>query len=356
MRILKKHLLIATILTTIFVSCSKDDENPIDTGYLHGVFITNEGGFMNNNGSISYYDIDSGKVTNNLFQIINGYGLGDVVQSFGVAGSKGFIVVNNSQKVEVVDMESFQSLGTITGVDYPRYFIGIDNDKGYLSNGSFAGKVYIINLVTLDLTDSIDVGNGPENIVKSGNYLFVANSGGWTNDSTVSVIDVTTDQVIETIHVGDNPTDLVVDKNGDIWVLCKGKVVYDQNWNITDETDSKLVKINGSNRSVEETFVVGQTGDFFNPSRLAISYDGQNIFFGEASGIYRMNIADSNVPTSVFIAKQYYGLDIDPDNETIYCLKANGFDANGIVYMYNSNGILTDSLEVGIAPNSATFN
>jgi len=356
MKILKKFLLIAAILATIFVSCSKDDEKPIDTGYLHGVFITNEGGFMSNNGSISYYDIDSGKVTNNLFQMINGRVPGDVVQSFGVAGNKGFIVVNNSQKVEVVDMESFESLGTITGVDYPRYFIGIDNDKGYLTNGSFAGKVYIINLVTLELTDSIAVGNGPENIVKSGNYVFVANSGGWTNDSTVSVIDVTTDQVIKTIHAGDNPTDLVVDNNGDIWVLCKGKVVYDQNWNITDETDSKLVKINGGNRSVEETFVVGQTGDFFNPNRLAISNDGQNIFFGEAGGIYRMNIADSNVPTSVFIAKQYYGLDIDPDNGTVYCLKANGFDANGMVYMYNSNGILTDSLGVGIAPNGATFN
>jgi len=356
MKTLKNLLFVAIVLIVIITSCSKYDEKPIDTGYLHGVFITNEGGFMNNNGSISYYDIDSGKVTNNLFQIINGYGPGDIVQSFGVAGNKGFIVVNNSQKVEVVDMESFESLGTITGVDYPRYFIGIDNDKGYLSNGKSAGKVYVIDLVTLKLTDSIDVGNGPENIVKSGNYVFVANSGGWTNDSTVSVIDVTTDQVIETIHVGDNPTDMVVDKNGDIWVLCKGKVVYDQNWNITDETDSKLVKINGSNRSVEETFVVGQTGDFFNPNRLAISHDGQNIFFGEASGIYRMNIADSNVPTSVFIAKQYYGLDIDPDNGTIYCLKANGFDANGMVYMYNSNGILTDSLEVGIAPNGATFN
>ncbi|MQY78009.1 MAG: hypothetical protein GH151_02260, partial [Bacteroidetes bacterium] len=226
------------------------------------------------------------------------------------------------------------------GVDYPRYFIGIDNDKGYLSNGNFAGKVYVIDLVKLELTDSIAVGNGPENIVKSGNYVFVANSGGWTNDSTVSVIDVTTDQVIKTIHVGDNPTDLVVDKNGDIWVLCKGK----------------LVKINGSNRSVEENFFIGQTGGFLNPNRLAISHDGQNIFFGEAGGIYRMNIADSNVPTSAYIAKQYYGLDIDPDNGTIYCLKANGFDANGMVYMYNSNGVLTDSLEVGIAPNGATFN
>lgn len=340
MKTLKTLLFVAIVLIVIITSCSKDDEKPLDTGYLHGVFITNEGGFRNNNGSISYYDVDSTKVTNNLFQIINGYGPGDIVQSFGVAGNKGFIVVNNSQKVEVVDMESFESLGTITGVDYPRYFIGIDNDKGYLTNGSLAGKVYIINLVTLELTDSIDVGNGPENIVKSGNYVFVANSGGWTNDSTVSVIDVTTDQVIETIHVGDNPNDLVVDKNGDIWVLCKGK----------------LVKINGSNRSVEETFVVGQTGDFFNPNRLAISHDGQNIFFGVASGIYRMNIADSNVPTSVFIAKQYYGLDIDPEEGTIFCLKENGFDANGMVYMYNTNGILTDSIGVGIAPNGATFN
>jgi YVTN family beta-propeller protein len=356
MKTLKNLLLVTMIISAISISCSKEDEQPFDTGYLHGVFITNEGGFLNNNGSISYYDIDSGKVTNNLFKIINGYGLGDIVQSFGIAGDKGFIVVNNSQKVEVVDMESFESLGTIIGVDYPRYFLGIDNDKGYLTNGSYAGKVYIIDLVTLDLIDSVAVGNGPENIVKSGNYVYVANSGGWTSDSTVSVIDITTDQVIETIIVGDNPTDLVIDKIGDIWVLCKGKVVYGQSWNIVDETGSKLVQINGDSRDVEKTFTIGQTGDFYNPKRLAIGKDGENIYFDEAGGIYKMKITDSDVPSSAYIPRQYYGLDIDPDEGTIFCLKANGFDANGMVYIYNSNGILTDTLEVGIAPNGATLN
>ena len=338
------------------ISCSEEENKPTDTGFLHGLYIVNEGSFNNNNGSISYYHPDSGKLVNKLFQTINQRLLGDVVQSFGVADDKGFIVVNNSQKVEVVDMETFLSIGTITGTDYPRYFLKVTDSKGYLTNGSFDGDVFVIDLNSLSIIKEIAVGKGPENLIRCGNQVFVANSGGWTNDNIVSVIDVDSDFVTDSIEVGDNPVDLVTDNNGDLWILCKGKVVYDQNWAIIDETDSEIYVVDSYNLSVKNSFVVGQTGDFFNPTCMASSPDGTVIYYMEVDGIYKMNVSETTPPQSPFINRTFYGLDIDRNNGTIYGLSANNFTANGYMFRYSAAGILIDSLNLGIGPNGVVTN
>jgi len=355
---MKKFKLFSVILllAATAISCNKKNEGPADTGFLHGAFITNEGAFNQNNGSISYIDLDSSYIVNNIFQAINGYGPGDIVQSFGVAGNKGLIVVNHSAKVEVVDLQDFISLGTITGADYPRYILGLSDTKAYLTDGAFQGYVYVLDLTNLSIVNQITVGKGPENMVQDQNMVYVANSGGWDYDQTISVINTETDQLINTITVGDNPTDLVVDMNHDIWVLCKGKVVYDQNWTVTEETDSRLEKISRTGQSVEHSWVIGQTGDSFNPIRLAINGDGTILYYVEHDGIYRMLISDNAAPQTPFIHRSFYGLDIDPSTGIIYALDAKGFTGQGTLFRYYPDGTLADSVDVGIAPNGVFFN
>ncbi len=350
-------IILAFSLLVIFSSsCIKEDNQPKGTGFLHGIYIVNEGGFTKNNGSITYLDEISALIYPNLFAQVNGRGPGDVVQSFSVAGDMGFIVANNSQKVEVVDMETFASIGTILDVDYPRYVLGVTDKKAYLTNGSFTGSVKVINLDSLEVESEIPVGSGPENIIMAGTRVFVANSGGWGTDSTISVINPETDALTHTIYVGDNPTDLVEDANGDIWVLCKGKVEYDQNWNVIAETDSRLVQVKASNLTVGESIIIGKKGDFFSPLHLAVSNDGKMLYYAESDGVYKMEISSGNAPTEPFIEGSFYGVDVDPESGRIYVLKAYGFDANGSVYRYEDEGYLVDSIRVGIAPNAAVFN
>jgi YVTN family beta-propeller protein len=349
-------MFIALGLIVFSFSCKKDEDKPVDTGFLHGIYIVNEGGFTKNNGSITYYDEIGAFVYPNLFYQVNGRGPGDVIQSFSIVDDMGFIVANNSGKVEVVDMKTFASIGTVINVDYPRYVLGVTDKKAYLTSGNFGGFVQVINLDNLGVDLKIPVGSGPENLILVDNKVFVANSGGWGLDSTVSVIDPSRDVVTDTIEVGDNPTDLVKDANGDIWVLCKGKVVYDQNWNIIEETDSRLVQIKVSDLSIGKNFIIGTSGDYFTPLHLAVSKDGKSILFAEADGIYKMDITASSAPLQPIITGNFYGLDVNPENGEIYTLKANGFDANGAAYMYQGDGKIVDSLRVGIAPNAAVFN
>ncbi len=349
-------MFIALGLIIFSTSCKKNEDKPVDTGFLHGIYIVNEGGFNKNNGSMTYYDEIAGFIYPNLFYQVNGRGPGDVIQSFSIVEDLGFIVANNSGRVEVVDMKTFESAGTVIDVDYPRYVIGVTDKKAYLTTGNFGGFVQVINLESLDVDSKIPVGSGPENLILVDNRVFVANSGGWDIDSTVMVIDTEKDVVTDTILVGDNPTDLVKDANGDIWVLCKGKVIYDQNWNVIEETDSRLVQIKIADLSIGKNFVIGNQGDYFSPLHLAISRDGKSLLYVEADGVYKMDIGASAAPLQPIILGSFYGLDVNPENGDIYALKANGFDANGAAFMYDGEGRVMDSLLTGIAPNAVVFN
>ncbi len=356
---MKRNLLILLTfisIITMFISCNKTKTEPEDTGFLYGAYVVNEGSFNNNNGSISYIDLDSSYIINNIFSSVNRRELGDIVQSFCVAGDKGLIVVNHSAKVEVVDMKTFVSLGTITGCDYPRYALGAGNNEVFLTNGSFAGKVYVLDLSSLSITDSITVGYGPETMVLTSDNLYVANSGGWSHDSTVSVIDLITRKVVKNIITGDNPVDMDKDANGDIWVLCKGNVVYDQNWVPLSETDSKLEKISTNSQEVAKSFIIGQKGDYFNPIRLAIGDHGRTLYFVEHDGIYNMSIDAQDVPATPLIPGKFYGLDIDPATGILYALDAKGFSSSGLLMRYTPDGSLMDSVQTGIAPNGVYFN
>lgn len=338
-------------------SCVKenpDSDNGI--GFTHGAFITNEGAFGNSNGSVSYFDTDSSYLINHLFESVNGRPLGDVVQSVAIAGDKAVIVVNNSQKVEFVDLQTFESVGVIEGLEYPRYFLAINKSKGYLTDGNFAGRVYVVDLVSLKITDTIPCGAGPEKMLNIGNKILVANSGGWGNDSTVSVIDTEKDLITDTWNVGQNPTDMVLDKDNQVWFLCKGKVVWNQDWTIGEETISSLSVVDPVNGQIKRTINIGSVGDFYWPQRVGINTRRDRIYYLEAGGIHaitNISISSSNAP---LISGSFYGFGIDPETDLIYALHAPSFTTSGWMIRFQPGGVRIDSLEVGIGPSQVVFN
>jgi YVTN family beta-propeller protein len=346
-------LLIPGIL--FLTSCQKDnqDHGPEGDGYSGGVFIYCEGAYNAGNGSISWYDPESDTVINNLFERVNGRPTGDVVQSFALAGDYGVIVVNNSQKIEVVDIKSFESVNTISGFSYPRFFAYGGKGTGYLSNGSMDGHVYKIDLHQGVVTDTIEVGYGPEQMVISGDYLFVANSGGWLYDNSVSVIDTRTDKVVRSIAVGDIPISLVADLHSHIWVLCRGNVVYSETWEIVDETDSRLMRINTSEMTVDRDIVVGKTGDFFNPSWLSVNPDGDMLLFGEAEGLFAMGIDEQVLPASPLIARNFTAAGINPGTGELFALELTDYSNPGFLHIFNNGN--QSSFETGIAPSGIIF-
>lgn len=349
-----KLWMIVFLSFAIFFSSCNDDDDKITGAYIDGAFITNEGGFGAGNGSVSYYSYDDDTLINNVFSTVNARVLGDVVQSITINNNVAYIVVNASNKIEVAQANSFKEKGVITDVTNPRYFIALDDEKGYVSQWGDNGAIKVIDLEGLAVTKTITVGTGAEKMIIYNNMLYVANSGGYANNNTVSVIDTKTDEVVKTITLdGDSPRDFVLDANNDIWVLCAGYT----DWYSTPitQTPSKLVKINPTTNEVAETITLGET---FHPTCLEVSKNGNNIFYGGGygvQGIFKISIDDNIAPSTALIDKSFYGFNINPETGVIFAMEAPSFSSNGTLYRYESNGTLLGTYEAGIGPNGANF-
>ncbi|MCG8411134.1 MAG: hypothetical protein MI739_07610 [Bacteroidales bacterium] len=356
---MKKFKLTQTLLfilsfTVLFCSCDNEDDiiEKILGAYSKGVFITNEGAFGAGNGSISFYNYEQDSVLNNIFEAVNNRVLGDVVQSLTVHNNAAYIVVNASNKIEVASSITFTEKGVVNNVKNPRYFLGITNSKAYVSQWGDNGAIKVINLESLQVTKTISVGKGAEKMLLHNNKVYVANSGGLENNNTVSVINAQTDEVIKTITLeGDVPRDIVIDINNKIWVLCSGYVSYNQDFSIASQTPSKLVRINPTQNTIEETINIGNS---YHPTSLEISKDGNYLFYGAgAMGLYKMNINDNTAPSTPLINKYFYGFDLNKKTGNIFASEAK-FTSSSTLYRYDADGILLGTYKTGIGCNGAS--
>ena len=96
-------------------SCKKsqDDNGPKQTTLGKGFFVINEGNFTVGNASLSFYNYDSAKMTNNLFYKVNGVPLGDVATSMSFHRNLAFIVVNNSGLIYIIDRNTANFISII---------------------------------------------------------------------------------------------------------------------------------------------------------------------------------------------------------------------------------------------------
>ena len=192
------NLLLLTVASFYLLYChSSTYELPLP--YDSGVVVINEGSFGKGNGNLSFLMRDNQTAIYDIFKKENNLLLGDIVQSYTESDGKGFVVVNNSNKVDVVDARTFKSLTKLTkNITQPR-FVSIAAGKLYITcwdklNADYSfkkGWVAVVDLATFQTIKIIPVGKGPEQLMAIGNEVFVANS----EENFVSVINTQTDAV-----------------------------------------------------------------------------------------------------------------------------------------------------------------
>ncbi len=338
-------------------SCEKNNENPVVPGE-EGFFIINEGGFGNSNTSISYFDRTENKVQNYLFAINNSRSLGDQAQSATVFNDKNYIVVQGSAKIEVTDVSSVKSLATITeGINSPRYFIGINSAKGYISDWGKTGtdgKIKILDLSSNMVTDSIEVGIGTNKMVLVNDKVYALNSGGWASDNTVKIIDPATNKITKSITLGDNPFEIEVDKDGNLWIVSPGQLAYNPDWTVNESlsTAGFIAKLDQDGNILKKI-------EFDNKGKgskkMAINKARDIVYFKYNDGIYAMGINDDAVPANALIEGSYYGIGVDSFNDNIVLLEAVDYTNPGTMYFYSPEGNKIATHEVGIGPSSITL-
>jgi hypothetical protein len=356
--IFKRVFMIAAV-AVFFASCSKEDietvtELPLGA-YDNGVLILNQGNFGQDNSSISYLSNDFATFQNNAFLAVNPTKiLGNTGQDIGFYNDLAFVVLNASNKIEIINRYTLEYVATIdSGLDNPR-FIAFANGKGYVTNWGDGGVttddyVATLNLTNYTVSGTISVVEGPERIVENNGKLYVAHQGGYGYGNTISVINSTSNTVSNTILVGDVPNSLQV-KNGNLHVICGGKAAW-----TNDETLGKLVKINLETETITSSIDFA-TGN--HPSNLYIS--DNSIFYTQDSDVFKMNISATSLPTSALFStfgQGVYGVySFAVENNKIYVGDAIDYNSNGKVYIYTNTGVLENQYTVVVIPAGFYFN
>lgn len=360
---LKKISLLALLSAVVFFQSCDSDPDPVVPVGESGFFVVNEGAPPSPNTSISFYDRKKEQIVNDIFSAKNGRPLGVQAQSVAVFEGKAYVVVQGSGKIEVINPDDFSSIATIDkDLPSPRYFVGISPTKAYVSDwgaDGLTGTIKVLDLTTFTVTKTIPIGQGPNRLLKSGNRVYIANTGGGYGgyDNTVKVMDTDTDAVVATITTGDNPNSLQQDNDGNIWVATKGKIVYNEDWSVDEEASTKgsIVKI-APDHSIALTLEAKSVGE--SPFNLEISPDGKTLYYLQGdyiATIYSMSTTATSLPTTPFVANTFYGMAVDPFNGNVIGCKAPNFSSAGSLEIYTSGASFVKSVEVGIGPNGCYF-
>lgn len=339
-------------MAILAVSCTqKSTTDPVILPLReNGIFVLNQGNFTYANASFSYYNPDDKSVKQNVFYETNGVPLGDVAQSITIEGDTAYLIINNSGFIYAINRHNGEFIGKITGFESPRQMIFVNPNKAYVSD-LYAHEISVISPLTNEMVKRIPLGRSSESMVLANNQVFIANWSDYNqsdNNNVISVIDAESDQLIDTIHVGKEPNSMVVDINGNIWVLCSGGYMNDE--------IPTLWKIDPVSRQVLHTARFPEI--ISNPTYLTIDRLHHELLFLN-EGIYKMGIQDTTIPTQAFIPQgelNFYALYAVPSTGEIYVSDAGNYLSNGWVYRYNPEGTEIDRFEAGIIPGAFRIN
>ncbi len=336
---------------SVTLTLTDNDSFPFENGIL----VLHEGNFGAGNASISFVSNDLTSIQNGIFKSVNEVDVwGDTAQSMTFNGAMAYIVVNNSQKIEVIDRYTFESVATIGGPSEsnllnPRY-MAIANGKGYVTNWGDGFNpdddfIAVIDLENNTVESTIAVAEGPERILANENTIYVAHQGGFGQNNIVSVIDAVTNMVTTTITVADRPNSMQL-INDELWVLSGGNPAWTGN-----ETAGQLDKVNTTSNTVETTLTFAQTE---HPGFLSL--DGDNLYYYMSGSIFSMGMTDTALPTTADITNlNFYDMSINEGR--LFGVDAKDFLSNGSLEVYDlgDNSLLT-SEEVSIIPTAVYFN
>lgn len=372
MKIHRNSALILLILLSLYISaCRKDAQVipeeqdrvlPADPSrQLQGFYLVNEGNMGMNKASLDYMDFSTGIYRRNIYNQQNPgqiNGLGDVGNDIAIYGSKLYVVVNASNKVEVMDAKTGKRIRQIN-VTNARY-ITFNAGKAYVS--AYLGKIgvpnapngVVIQIDTTSLTEEkrVEVGRQPEEMAIVGQKLYVANSGGYTPlnyDTRVSVVDLNSFTVVKNIEVAINLHRVKADRYGDIYVTSRGNYL---------DIHSKIFVIDTKTDEIKARFDIGA-------SNLAIDDDIAYFYGSEWSnntGKFTLSYGMLDVKEEKILSKKFitdgtaanimipYGIAVDKYTKEVFVTDARDYVSPGVLYCFDPSGKKKWSVVTGDIP------
>ena len=379
---MKLYLFIILTIVTLMSGCRTDDtiiyaeEEDIGkktvASEVIGMYVLNEGNMGSNKCTLDFLDLSDTIIhyQRNIYSERNPNEvkeLGDVGNDIQIYGSRLWMVINCSNKVEVCRAKDAVKIGK---VDIPNCrYVTFDGGYAYVSSyvgpvavGSNAprGRVYKVDTLTLQKVDSVVVGYQPEEMVVVGGKLYVANSGGYIApqyDRTISVIDLATMSEERQIDVAVNLHRLRLDRYGQLWVSSRGNsrdVPSKLYWLKTD-TQGQMQVAGHIDIPVSDMCIVGDSLYFYGADYNAVTYDvtsAQGIIDVQRHAL--VNDVLSNAPEYQKI-RQLYGIIVHPRHRDFYLMDAKNYVSSGELLHFNADGTFDYKVRTGDIPGHAAF-
>lgn len=338
---------------------------------IRGLYIVNEGNMGSNKCTLDYYDYVTGLYSRNIYAERNPNvikELGDVGNDIAVYGSKLYVTVNCSHKVEVLDAATGVRLGQIDipNCRYLAFYRGWAYVSSYvgpvlIDPDAPKGAVYKVDTLSLRVVDRVSVGYQPEEMAIVDDYMYVANSGGYrapNYDNTVSVIQLIDFKQVEQIKVGINLHRCKRDRYGKVWVTSRG------NYENIPSRMFVLDKKRGASRlAVTDTLDIAC-------SNMALSGDSLLYYATEWSNWAQKNTITYGVidiRTKQRISENFitdgtereiavpYGIAVHPETGDIFVTDAKNYVSSGTLYCFDRHGRKKWSVRTGDIPAHIAF-
>jgi hypothetical protein len=310
-----------------------------------GVYIINQGNFGRANSSLSYYDLVSFRVYNDVFTAVNGKNLGDVAQSMTIRGESGYIVVNNSQKIEIINLATNLNTGTIsTGSGSSPGQLAFVNDTLALLTDLYANALLVVNIPARRVTGTIPVGPNPAGVAITRGKAYVSNSG-FGSGTSVSVVSLQSLSVVRTLTVGDNPGGIEITPSGAVYVVCTGSYDFSDP---AKDTPARITVIDPATDAVTDSIAIGG-----HATDIGIGIDG----IGYVPSTTQVLRVDTHVHrmTGVFKAGSYFAVGVEAASGDVYLADPKNFIQPGTVSVFAPGGQLRTQFGVGLIPGAFAF-
>lgn len=368
---------------TLFLAGCRHDELVVPTEYdiindvpdpdtsIRGFYLVNEGNMGSNKCTLDYFDYFTGLYARNFYAERNPNvikELGDVGNDIGIYGSKLYVVVNCSHKVEVLDSRTGTRLGQvdIPNGRYVRFYRG----KAYVSSyvgpvlidpDAPKGAVYEVDTTSLKVTRKVSVGYQPEEMEIVDDYMYVANSGGYrvpNYDNTVSVIQMVDFKQVQQIPVGINLHRLKKDRYNKLWVTSRGDY----------QSRPSRMYVMDKRRGYNQMIVTDTLP--FGVSNMAIRGDSLYFYSTEWNNYTQSNTITYgivDVRTKQLVSNNFitdgtekeitipYGIAVHPETGDILVTDAKNYVSSGTLYCFDRLGRKKWSVRTGDIPAHITF-
>lgn len=367
-----------------------------EPGELGRLYILNEGVMGMGNSSIDFYDFADGTYMTDAFPAANPdvpFGLGDTGNDLAVYGGKLWAVMNGSNLVEVMDASTMEHIRAIDvpacrDIAFSGRYAYVTSWAGNVSDdGDRTGMVYRIDINSLSIAGTVEVGYQPEDIAALDGKIYVANSGGMTDgyDNRLSIIDEESFSLERAVEIAANICDIAPDAYGRLWISSPGDYysvhsgiyVYDtvsgavvqSGAGVSFKSESGVVFQQESGSAIQSEPGANILPEWINDIRVSSMYStGSHLWvlgnenewdYTAGAGKYCLYTIDCQALTMTRTELSRtgaesiynpYGIWVSPDEKTIAITDAASYTEPGYILFLDANLNFVSSFQTGFLP------